>query len=165
MIDNIICGLKDIPKEYVVMILAASPLAELRAAIPVALSLGISLEKAFWLSVLGNAIPVIPILFFLEPVSNRLGKFKIFKRFFDWLFERTKKKSDTIQKWETLGLAIFVAIPLPMTGAWSGAVAASLLKMKFRYALIGNLLGILGAGIIVAVLSTLGIISWKAFIQ
>jgi uncharacterized membrane protein len=165
MIENIIHGLKDIPKEYAVMILAALPIGELRVGIPVGLSFGLSLQKAFWLSVLGNAIPVVPILFFLKPVSNSLSKFRIFKRFFDWFFTRTKKKSDTIQKWETLGLAIFVAIPLPMTGAWSGAVAASLLKMKFRYALIGNLVGILGAGIIVTTLCALGIMSWKAVIQ
>lgn len=165
MVEVLLHWLKNIPQEYAIVILAALPLAELRGAIPVALSLGMSLEKAFWLSVLGNAIPVIPILFFLEPVSNRLSKFKTFKRFFDWLFARTRKNSDTIQKWETLGLAIFVAIPLPMTGAWSGAIAASLLKMKFRYALIGNLLGIMGAGIIVTALCALGMISWKAVMQ
>jgi uncharacterized membrane protein len=165
MVEILLHWLKNIPKEYVVVILAALPLAELRGAIPVALSLGISLQKAFWLSVLGNAIPVIPILFFLMPVSNRLGKFKIFKRFFDWLFERTKKKSDAIQKWETVGLAIFVAIPLPMTGAWTGAVAASLLRIRFRYAFIGIIAGILGAGIIISVLCVMGILSWKAVMQ
>jgi len=164
MINTIVHWLKDIPKEYLVMIMAFLPISELRGAIPLALSFGMSLQKAFWLSVLGNALPVVPILFLLKPVSNSLSKFRIFERFFDWFFERTKKNSDSIQKWETLGLAIFVAIPLPMTGAWSGAVAASLLKMKFRYALIGNLLGILGAGVIVSSLCALGIMSWKAIL-
>lgn len=162
MVDQIIHYLKDIPREYVVMIVAALPVAELRGAIPLALSFGIPLQKAFWLSVIGNAIPVIPILFLLEPVSNRLSRFKVFARFFDWLFTRTKKKADTIQKYEALGLAIFVAIPLPMTGAWTGCIAASLLKMKFRYAFIGALTGIIVAGIIVSALCAFGIMGWNA---
>lgn len=165
MINYIIHWLRGFPKEYIVMIIATLPISELRGAIPLALSFGMTLEKAFWLSVLGNAIPVIPILFLLEPVSNYLSRFKPFKRFFSWLFERTRKKADTIQKYEAVGLAIFVGIPLPMTGAWTGAMAASLLKMRFRYALAGILAGIMLAGIIVSVLCALGIMSWEAVMQ
>jgi uncharacterized membrane protein len=162
MIEAIVSFLKDIPKEIIVMIVGALPIAELRGAIPLALYFGMSIQKAFWLSVMGNAVPVIPVLFLLEPVTNRLRKIKLFANFFDWFFKRTLKNADSIQKYEMIGVAIFVAIPLPMTGAWSGAIAASLLKMKFRYALIGNLLGILGAGVIVSVLCKVGILSWKA---
>ena len=154
-----------IPKEYLVLIMGALPISELRGAIPLGLSLGMPLAKAFWLSVLGNIIPVAPALFLLDPVSNRLRRFKIWARFFDWLFERTKKKSDSIQKYEALGLAIFVAIPLPMTGAWSGVVAASLFKIKFRYAFIAIVAGVIGAGLIVSILCTLGIMGWKAAIH
>ena len=162
MINIIINWLKDVPKEYIVMFVGALPISELRGAIPLALSFGMPMTKAFWLSVIGNSIPVMPALFLLEPVSNRLRKFKIWSRFFDWLFERTKKKADTVQKYEALGLAIFVAIPLPITGAWSGVVAASLFKIKFRYAFIAILAGVLSAGLIVSSLCQLGIISWKA---
>ena len=162
MINIIINWLKDVPKEYIVLFVGAFPITELRGAIPLALSFGMPLNKAFWLSVIGNSIPVAPVLFLLEPVSNRLRRFKIWSRFFDWLFERTKKKADTIQKYEALGLAIFVAIPLPMTGAWSGVVAASLFKIRFRYAFIAILAGVIGAGLIVSALCGLGIISWKA---
>lgn len=154
--------LKDIPKEYVVMLIGALPVSELRGAIPLALSLGMPLAKAFWLSVLGNILPVVPALFLLEPVSQRLRKFKIWSRFFDWLFERTKNKADTIQKYEALGLAIFVAIPLPMTGAWSGVVAASLFKIRFRWAFTAIVTGVIAAGLIVSALCALGMISWKA---
>ena len=150
-----------IPKEIVVMIVAALPIAELRGAIPVALAFGMSFQKAFCLAVIGNAIPVIPMLFLFKPVSEKLRKMRILAKFFDWLERRTLKNSDSIQKYEMLGLAIFVAIPLPMTGAYSGAIAASLLKMKFRYGLIGNILGILGAGLIVTTLCALGMIGWK----
>ena len=165
MVNIIINWLKDVPKEYIVILVGALPISELRGAIPLALSFGMPMGKAFWLSVIGNSIPVMPALFLLEPVSSRLRRFKIWARFFDWVFERTKKKADTIQKYEALGLAIFVAIPLPMTGAWSGVIAASLFKIKFRYALIAILAGVIGAGIIVSVLCTLGIMSWKAVIH
>jgi uncharacterized membrane protein len=132
---------------------------------PLALSFGMSLSKAFWLSILGNISFIIPALFLFAPVSNRLRKFKIWSRFFDWVFERTKKNADAIQKYEALGLAIFVAVPLPMTGAWSGVVAASLFKIKFRYAFIAIAAGVIGAGLIVSVLCALGMISWKAVIN
>lgn len=155
-------GRVNIPKEYLVMIVAALPVSELRGAIPLGLSFGMPIAKAFWLSVLGNIIPVAPALFLLEPVSTQLRRFKIWSRFFDWVFERTKKNSDSIQKYEALGLAIFVAIPLPMTGAWSGVIAASLFKIRFRYAFIAITAGVIGAGLIVSLLCALGIMSWKA---
>lgn len=165
MLNIIIHWLKDIPKEYIIMIVGALPISELRGAIPLALYYGMSFNKAFWLSVLGNISFIAPALFLFEPVSNKLRKFKLWSRFFDWLFERTKKNSDAIQKYEALGLAIFVAIPLPMTGAWSGVVAASLFKIRFRYAFIAIVAGVIGAGLIVLSLCALGIISWKTVIQ
>lgn len=165
MLNIIINWLKDIPKEYIVIILGALPISELRGAIPVALSFGMPLFKAFWLSILGNVIFVAPALLFFEPISQRLRKFKLWARFFDWVFERTKKKADSIQKYEALGLAIFVAVPLPMTGAWSGVIAASLFKIKFRYAFLAIVAGVIGAGLIVSALCAFGMISWKAVVQ
>lgn len=165
MLNIIIDLLKGIPKEWLVIIAGAMPILELRVAIPLALSFGMPLAKAFWLSVLGNSLIVAPGLFLFNPVSNGLRKFKIWSRFFEWIFERTKKNSDTIQKYEALGLAIFVAIPLPMTGAWSGVIAASLFKIRFRYAFIAIITGVLCAGLIVAALCVLGIMSWKAVIH
>jgi uncharacterized membrane protein len=162
MLNIIIHWLKDIPKEYVVITVSALPIAELRGAIPLGLYYGMSLSKAFWLSVLGNTIFVAPALFLFEPVSRRLRKFKIWSRFFDWVFERTKKNADTIQKYEALGLAIFAAVPLPMTGAWSAVIAASLFKIKFRYAFPAIVSGVITAGIIVSALCGLGITSWNA---
>lgn len=165
MLNTIINWLSNIPKEYVVMIVGALPISELRGAIPLGLSYGMPILKVFTLSVIANILPVAPALFLLEPVSNKLRKFKIFRRFFNWLFERTKKKADTIQKYEALGLAIFVAIPLPMTGAYSGVIAASLFKIKFRYAFVAILAGVIAAGLIVSAFCILGIISWKAVIR
>jgi len=165
MTDLILYFLKVIPKEYVVVLMAGLPISELRGAIPLALSFGMPLSKAFWLSILGNSIFVAPALFLFEPVSNRLRRFRLWSRFFDWIFERTKKNADTVQKYEALGLALFVAVPLPMTGAWSGVIAASLFKIRFRYALISILAGVFIAGLIVSAFCALGILSWKAVAQ
>jgi uncharacterized membrane protein len=165
MLNIFLNCLKDLPKEYIVLIVGALPISEVRGALPLALYYGMSFSKAYWLSVLGNIIIVAPALFLFEPVSVRLRKFKIWSRFFDWLFERTKKNSDAIQKYEALGLAIFVAIPLPMTGAWSGVVAASLFKIRFRYAFLAIVAGVACAGLIVLGLCVLGIMSYKTVIH
>ncbi|MFA5410603.1 MAG: small multi-drug export protein [Candidatus Omnitrophota bacterium] len=162
MLDIIVNWLKDIPKELLVTIVAALPISELRGAIPLALSFNMPLTKAFWLAVLGNLSFVVPALFLFEPLSNKLRKFKLWSRFFDWLFKRTKRNADTVQKYEALGLVLFVAMPLPMTGAWSGVIAATLFKIRFRYALLAIVAGVLFAGLIVSTLSVLGIVSWRA---
>ena len=165
MLKIILEHLNQLPKEYVVMIVGALPISELRGAIPLGLSWGMPLAKAFGLSVLGNCLIVAPALFLFEPVTGFLRKFKIWSCFFDWVFERTKKNSDAIQKYEALGLAIFVAIPLPMTGAWSGVIAASLFKIRFRYAFLAIIAGVIYAGLIVAALCALGMLGYKTVIS
>ena len=152
-------------KEIIVMIIGATPVLELRLAIPQALYWQMSIVKAFWLSVAGNIIIIAPVLLLLEPISNKLRRFKLWSRFFDWFAERTRKKADVIQKYEALGLAIFVAIPLPGTGAWTGCLAASLFKIRFRYAFMAIVAGVLAAGLIVSVLCVLGKISIEALIH
>lgn len=156
MLETIVSFLKDIPKEWVTVIVATLPIAELRGSIPIALGMGLPPSKAFMLSVIGNSLPIIPALLLLEPVSNTLMRFRPWKAFFDWLFERTKAKGDLIQKYEALGLMLFVAVPLPMTGAWSGCIAASLFRIKFRYALPAIFLGVVIAGIIVMAVCLFG---------
>jgi len=162
MLNVILQYLNQLPKDYIVIVVGALPISELRGAIPLALSFGMPIARAFWLSVLGNCLIVAPALFLFEPVTKFLRKFKVWSRFFDWVFERTKKNSDSIQKYEALGLAIFVAIPLPMTGAWSGVIAASLFKIRFRYAFIAIVAGVICAGLIVSALCALGMLSYKA---
>lgn len=151
-----------LPKEISVILVGMLPIFELRGAIPLGFYFGLPLVKNFMLSILGNMLPIIPFMFLLNPVSEYLRRIPLWKRFFDWLFERTKNKADVVQKYEALGLAIFVAIPLPMTGAWSGAIAASLFKIKFRYAFAAIFLGVIGAAIIVTILCLIGKITWSA---
>jgi uncharacterized membrane protein len=83
-------------------------------------------------------------------------RFGVGRRFFDWLFARTRRKSAGIEKYEALGLTLFVAIPLPMTGAWTGAMAGFLMGIPFWKSLLCNLLGVLLAGGIMTLLSLLG---------
>ena len=156
MVGHIIELLKGLPKKAIVTILGALPVSELRGAIPAAIAFGFTPLKAYSIAFIGNSLPVIPLLFLLEPVSNALRKIPIWKRFFDWLFERTKKKATLVEKFEVLGLILFVAIPLPITGAWTGCVAATLFKVRFRYAFPAIMLGIAIAGVIVIALTLAG---------
>lgn len=112
--------------------------------------------RIFALAVIGNMIPVPFILFLLGPISRLCMKVKIGEKFFTWLFARTRRKSADIEKYETLGLTIFVAIPLPATGAWTGAMAAWLLGMSIPHSLAAIFMGVLIAGVIMTALSLLG---------
>ena len=156
MVDRVISLLNDLPKELVVIILGALPVSELRGAIPAALVFGITPFKAYCIAFIGNILPVAPLLFLLRPISEWLRKFPLWKRFFDWLFERTRKKAHLVEKFEAIGLILFVAIPLPVTGAWTGCVAATLFKIRFRYAFPAIVLGIAIAGVIVLSISIAG---------
>jgi uncharacterized membrane protein len=136
-----------------------TPVSELRGAIPLALTIyHLPWWKAFLISVIGNILIILPVIIFLEKSSELLmRKSKVLNSFFNWLFERTRKKiSKSYDKYRNLALLIFVAIPLPMTGAWTGSVAAYLLGLSKKEALIYIGLGVVGAGIIVTLTTLLG---------
>ena len=156
MIESITESLVSLNKEIAVVVLAALPISELRGAIPLGIAMEFSPLKTYILAVIGNLIPILPLLFLLQPISDRLRKFRIFAKFFDWLFERTKRKASLVEKFEALGLILFVAIPLPITGAWTGCIAATLFKIRFRYAFLAIAAGVLIAGLIVLGLSLVG---------
>ena len=146
-------------KELTTFFVAALPLSELRGAIPLAiLQFGFSPYKALALSIMGNILPVLPLLLGLEKISEYLShKFYWFNRFFNWLFERTRiKHSGHFTYWEDLALFIFVAIPLPLTGVYSGAVAAFVFGVPLKRAFWSIVLGILAAGLIVTVITVFG---------
>ncbi len=151
--------LSDIPAWLATIIIGGLPVAELRGAIPIAIGVyGMDAPAAFILSVIGNTIPVIPLLLFLDPVSSYLRRYSIFDRFFDWLFTRTHRKhSENFEKYGTLALTLFVAMPLPVTGAWTGCAAAFVFGIRFKHALIAIISGIIIAGIIVTTITTAGI--------
>lgn len=139
--------------ELTVMLTAALPIIELRGAIPVGMSLGMSPAHATVISFIGSMIPVPFILFTIRPIFNYLKKTKLFKKLVHKLTDKSLNKSGKIQKYGAWGLLVFVAIPLPGTGVWSGSLAAALLDMRFKWAFPAILVGNLIAGILIMVLS------------
>ena len=151
--------LGSVPHWLATILLSATPIVELRGAIPIAIGIyGMSPTTAYILAFIGNMLPVIPLLLFLDPVSTYLRRFKIGDMFFSWLFTRTHHKhSERFEKYGTLALTIFVAIPLPVTGAWTGCAAAFVFGIKFRHALLAISVGVMIAGAIVTALTLGGI--------
>ncbi|MCK4331777.1 MAG: small multi-drug export protein [Dehalococcoidia bacterium] len=155
MIDELIGW--GIAKELIVVIVATLPFIELRGALPVAINLfGMPWYWAFCLSIIGNLLPVPVLLLFFESVTKVISKVDIGKRLVNWVLERTRRHGTVIEKYERIGLILFVAIPLPVTGAWTGSIAAFLLGMKFNYAFLSILCGLIIVGAIVTSLCLLG---------
>lgn len=147
--------------EFVVFWTSMLPVSELRGAMPLALVYyHLPFWSAFLWSVLGNAIAGILAVVFLDFLSDYLmHRSYWFNRFFSWLFERTRRKHGRhFESWGRLALILFVAIPLPLTGAWSGAVAAFVFGIPPREAVISIIAGVLIAGLIMGAV-TLGLIN------
>ena len=139
-------------------LVAMLPLAELRGSMPYAMFvLKMHWQEALLWSIIGNFIPVIPFLFFLERFTDRLMRYPRWNRIMTWTFNRTRSKSGTIERFEAIGLALFVGVPLPLTGAWSGCIAAYLFRIPMRHSIPAILAGIIIAGVVVT-LACLGII-------
>lgn len=142
------------PKELAVFLLATLPIFELRLAVPVGLlKFKMSVLEVYMLSVLGNMLPVIPLLYFLNIFFHRMENIPFYGKIFQWWFKRVERKSKIVQKWGFWGLVVFVSIPFPGTGAWTGSLAAVLVEMRFRKALFAIFLGVIIAGILVSSLS------------
>ncbi len=136
-----------------IFLISMIPVVELRGAIPVAFALGAPLIPAFITSVIGNMLPIPFILWFITPVCNMLKKTKLFAWFPRFMERHVEKRRDKITKYAKWGLFIFVAIPLPGTGAWTGALVASFLDFKFKDAFLSIFFGVITAGVIMSLLS------------
>jgi len=141
--------------EYLYLFLIAIlPVAELRGAIPLGIYWGLSPPLVFIIAILGNMLPVPFILLFLDGIEKYLRRSEKMARVLDWIFERTYKKADEkVRRWEYLALILFVAIPLPGTGAWTGSLIAYLFKFDIKKSLLSIFTGVLIAGIIVLIAS------------
>ncbi|MBE6995165.1 MAG: small multidrug export protein [Ruminococcaceae bacterium] len=133
------------------------PVIELRGALPVGVAAGLSVPAATIISIIGNMLPVPFILLLLRKVFAWLRSFPKLGGLIDRLEQRAHLKGQTVKKYRTLGLFILVAIPLPGTGAWTGALVASVLNMRMKSALPAIFFGVCVAGLIVA-LVTAGVI-------
>lgn len=150
---------RSVPHWLATIIISALPISELRGAIPTAVGVyGMDPLAVYVLAVIGNMIPVIPLLLYLDPVSTYLRRFKVWDAFFTWLFTRTHRKhSERFERYGILALTIFVAIPLPVTGAWTGCAAAFVFGIRFKHALMAISAGVLIAGVIVTTATLLGL--------
>ena len=153
-------------KYLIVFLISMVPLIELRGAIPYAVGFDLPLVQSYIVAVIGNMIPV-PFIFFFGRKLLEWGKDKRFiGGFFRWCLEKGEKAGAKLESKAGWGiyvaLLLFVGIPLPGTGAWSGTLAASLLNLDFKKSVIYVLLGVVLAGVIMllASLGVFGAISW-----
>jgi uncharacterized membrane protein len=143
--------------ELIVMLIAMLPVVELRGAVPVGILLfNLPWWQAVLWAVIGNIAPIVFVLLLLDKVVALLGRVPVLKRFFDWLYARARSKSAAVQQYEFWGLATFVGIPLPGTGAWTGAVVAEVLGLSYWRALLSISVGVVMAAAAVTFLSVLG---------
>jgi len=140
-------------EELQIILLSAIPLTELRLTIPLAVALGISPLKSFFLACFGNFLPIIPLLLLLEPVSKLVAGLPLINKFFVKLLEKTRAKGQKVEKNGALGLLLFVAVPFPGTGVYSGAILAFLFGIRFWYSFLALTLGMLLAGVAVTLAS------------
>jgi uncharacterized membrane protein len=140
-----------LPDWFVTVFISMLPLVELRGAIPVAILVyNMHPATAFIISVIGNMIPIPFIMILLHRGERWLRRYKWWDRVIDKWFDRLRNRaSGTIERYEVLGLWIYVAIPLPVTGAWTGAFIAYLFDLDRRRALLAITAGVLTAGLIV----------------
>ncbi len=135
------------------IIISMIPIIELRGAIPIAVfSFHLTYFEAFILSVIGNCIPIFFIVKYIKPLFNFFGRFKPFKKIIDYATEKANKKIAENPKLQTatfFALYLFVAIPLPMTGAWTGSLIANFLDLPPKKSFLPLGLGVLTAGIII----------------
>ncbi len=143
--------------EWATFFLAMLPITELRLALPWALTMtDMTWYSAYFISILGNFLITIPIVFFLKPVSDWFRRWPAGERFFTWLFARTRRKGQMIERLEFWGLVVFVGIPLPVTGAWTGAAAAFVFGLTYKKTFSALLLGLFMSATIVLTITLFG---------
>lgn len=143
-----------------VFLLSMTPVGELRLSIPIGIvAFNLNVLSVFLVSVLGNLVPAVFLLLFFKKVSQYLSdRYLFFRKIFGWWENNAKEKHiQKIQKYDMLGLILFVGIPLPLTGAWTGALLATIVNLPLKKSITAILLGIIGAGIIVTTLVVFGV--------
>lgn len=133
------------------MLISMVPVLELRGAIPAGVAAGLSVKEALVVSIIGNLLPVPIIILFVRKVFDWMREKSERLDFLVCRFEeKAKKQSVMIDKYEWFGLVLLVAVPLPGTGAWTGALVAAMLNMRLKRALPAVFIGVVIAGIVVS---------------
>ena len=192
MLDALAEFFKGIPSEVYVFIISILPIVELRGAIPVGAALGLPFYSNYALAVIGNMLPIPFILLFIPKFLDFLAKFKTFRPMVLWLRKKANKHSSKVlgkdaeveelsvddetllnskenektmkmSKGIFLALFLFVAIPIPGTGAWTGSLVSSLFNLPKKWSLLAILLGVLAAGVIMC-LASYGVLGFLKFL-
>ncbi len=145
--------LKGLSGEWMAFIISMVPVLELRGGLIAAFAKGVDILRAVPLCILGNVLPIPFILWFVTPLFSAMKKTKLFRPLVEKLEKKAYSKSEKIEKGYFWGLALFVGIPLPGTGAWTGALIAALLDIPFKKAFPAIVLGILVATVIVSLIT------------
>ena len=140
-------------RELIVFIISLMPILELRGGLIAAALLNLNIVRAFIVCFIGNIIPIPFILWLITPIFSYLKKTKLFSGFVNKLEKKAMGKKDQIERLEYIGLLLFVGIPLPGTGAWTGCLIVALLIMEKKTAMLYDILGVILAGIIMLVFS------------
>ena len=144
---------KYVSKEAVVFIISMIPILELRGGLIVSKLLEVQITTAIPLCIIGNIIPIPFILLFIKQIFKWMKKIRLFRGLVEKLENKAMSKSDNIKRYEFWGLVLFVGIPLPGTGAWTGSLIAALLDVDFKKAVLAELLGIAIATVIMSIFS------------
>lgn len=139
-----------IPPELTIFIISLMPILELRGGMIAARLLDVNYLEAFAICYIGNMLPIPFILLFIKKIFEWLRRFKFFEKIIVKLEAKTEKNKEKVLKYKSWGLLLFVAIPLPGTGGWTGALMAALLGIDFKRALPIIALGVLLAGLIMS---------------
>ena len=142
-------------EELCVFFCSMIPIIELRGAIPMGFAFGLPWWQSYILAVVGNMLPVPFILLLIKAVITWMSrsKVKFFNKVAAWLNKRVEKRRDKIEKYSFWGVCLFVAVPLPVTGAWTGSLVAAMIDMKFWKAFLSCLFGVMIAGVIMTLVS------------
>lgn len=144
---------KYISAKAVVFIVSLMPILECRGGLIVASLLGVDIVEAIPICIIGNFLPIPFILLFIKKIFKWMKKFSPTQKLVTKLENRAMNKSDALENGEFIGLMLFVGIPLPGTGGWTGSLIAALLDVDFKKALVAEIIGILIATVIMSILS------------
>lgn len=153
LVEFIIDLFQGINKEFIIFVISLFPILELRGGLLAASLLKIEFTRAVGLCILGNVLPIPIVLLFLKFVLDLFEKWRVTKKIVTWLEDKVEEKREQIDKYGYLGLILFVGIPLPGTGAWTGALLAVTLGMNRKKSFVCILIGVLLAAIIMSILS------------
>ena len=141
-------------KYLIVFGMSMAPVIELRGAVPYGVAAGLSLLPVLLTAILGNMVPVPFILLFIRKILDWMKtRERFFKRIAEKLEARALSKSDVLEKYAAFGLFVLVAIPLPGTGAWTGALVAAVFRLKWKHAIPAIFAGVIAAGLIMSIVS------------